>query len=280
MKTSLLLSVIIAAASLSAKSCDNAKPMETAEQTVVSSDSLVVKPLSAALQDSTGNYGLNIAWPEKNKSYSLVANAISEWMSEQLGGTYEGSLQDGDSLLHHYFNATLDRNKERYHEFIGDIGGNLDDFRPTFFDSISITKDSEGANWVTFNYMNEVYLGGAHGSHIVMGQTFRKSDGRRIGWELFKDRDLDPFQKLIKDGLKEYFEVKTDDQLAEFLQNDASIYHIPMPQCPPLFTEKGVLFVYNQYEIAAYAAGLPSFEVEYAKLLPFLNVTGKRLIKE
>jgi hypothetical protein len=52
-----------------------------------------------------------------------------------------------------------------------------------------------------------------------------------------------------------------------------------MPQCPPIFTEEGILFLYNQYEIAPYALGLPQFVLTWEKVMPYLNVTAKRMIK-
>jgi hypothetical protein len=53
---------------------------------------------------------------------------------------------------------------------------------------------------------------------------------------------------------------------------------MPLPQCPPLFTKDGVRFIYGQYEIAPYAAGMPDFTVPYNKLEKFMKVTAKKLL--
>ena len=84
---------------------------------------------------------------------------------------------------------------------------------------------------------------------------------------------------LIRDGLKEYWEVKTDEELDDMLMDKDNFSVRPLPDCPPLFEKKGVTFVYNQYEIAPYATGLPSFTIPYEKLVPFMNATAKKLIK-
>ena len=149
------------------------------------------------------------------------------------------------------------------------------------FDSIAITKTAEGKDWVTFQFVNEVFQGGAHGSHLVFGQTFRKSDGRRIGWDIIRQLPEGNLQELMRKGLVSYFAADNEEGFKEEdLENvldESARYYIPMPQCPPLFTSEGILFLYNQYEIAAYAMGLPSFVLTWEELKPSLNVTAKRL---
>ena len=115
---------------------------------------------------------------------------------------------------------------------------------------------------------------------MLFRSTFRKSDGRRIGWDVFTETSGEKFQQILKEGLVEYFGVGSEAEFADHLMNEAGIHYIPLPQCPPLFTAEGVSFVYNQYEIAAYAAGLPSFTVGYDKLQPFMMTAGKRLVVE
>ena len=41
-----------------------------------------------------------------------------------------------------------------------------------------------------------------------------------------------------------------------------------------------MLFSYQQYEIAAYAAGIPAFVISYDQLKPYLTEAGAALIKE
>ena len=150
-------------------------------------------------------------------------------------------------------------------------------------DSVSITKLAEGNDWVTFQFVNDVFQGGAHGSHLVFGQTFRKSDGRRIGWEIIRQLPEGNLQELMRKGLVSYFAADNEEGFKEEdLENvldESARYYTPMPQCPPLFTAEGILFLYNQYEIAAYAMGLPSFVLTWDELQPHLNATAKHMLK-
>ena len=53
---------------------------------------------------------------------------------------------------------------------------------------------------------------------------------------------------------------------------------IPLPNTPPALTDKGISIIYQQYEIAPYAAGLPSFYIPYDKAADILTPAAKELI--
>ncbi|MBR5697210.1 MAG: DUF3298 domain-containing protein [Prevotella sp.] len=251
-------------------------------------DTLVVNLTSRYMSDSTATSALNVAFPVANKKNSTLVAAINEWISEELGGTYGDSIEgdyakllsDTAALVDHYFAAIKKLNDDNWKEMAENIQPE-DRQGMQLFDSISITKTAEGKDWVTFQFVNEVFQGGAHGSHLVFGQTFRKSDGRRIGWDIIRQLPEGNLQELMRKGLVSYFAADNEEGFKEEdLENvldESARYYIPMPQCPPLFTSEGILFLYNQYEIAAYAMGLPSFVLTWEELKPYLNVTAKRL---
>jgi hypothetical protein len=177
------------------------------------------------------------------KGNEALLQSAREWISEQFGGTYKGSYLQGDSLLLYYGKAAMDT-----------------------------LNAYETNKFVTYEATSYSYLGGAHGGATLEGVTFRKSDGRKFGWEMFtRESRFTILQGLIKDGLKQYFKVKTDEELKANFLNPDNIYMIPLPQALPYFTKEGVKFVYAQYEIASYAAGMPSFTVPYDKIKPLLT---------
>ena len=251
-------------------------------------DTLVVNPTSRYMSDSTATSALNVAFPVANKKYAQLAAAIKEWISEQLGGTYGDSaegdyaklLSDTAAMVDHYYAAIKKLNDDNWKEMAENM--QPEDLQGMhLFDSIAITKTAEGKDWVTFQFVNDVFQGGAHGSHLVFGQTFRKSDGRRIGWDIIRQLPEGNLQELMRKGLVSYFAADNEEGFKEedleSVLDESARYYIPMPQCPPLFTSEGILFLYNQYEIAAYAMGLPCFVLTWEELKPHLNVTAKRL---
>ena len=58
------------------------------------------------------------------------------------------------------------------------------------------------------------------------------------------------------------------------------VNNIPLPSAPPTFTRQGLSFVYQQYEIAPYAAGMINFNIPYKKILPFLTDDAAQLIPQ
>lgn len=207
----------------------------------------------------------------------LLTNAIAEYISESLGGTYEGTMTCGDSLVTYYGKAATKKLADEAGEYRNENSVAL-------ACSHTFSKEHETDKYVTYTANSYSYMGGAHGLSVFSGATFRKSDGRRFGMEMLHDTDKDAFRLLLKDGLKEYFsengsdtDIKTDEDLKNCLLTDSGVDYLPLPQTAPYLTDKGVVFIYQAYEIAPYAAGLPTFTVPYDKIKPYLTVTAQRL---
>lgn len=268
---------------------DQSAALTSAPAKASSADTIAVFTVVRHAADSMMTSAVNVAFPVPDKKHALLVAAVNEWISEQLGGTYGDSVEgdyaqllaDTAAMAEHYFKAIKENNEKQWNE-LGD--GMPKDYLSEIqlFDSVSIEKLAEGLDWITFQKVNDVFQGGAHGSHLVFGQTFRKSDGRRIGWDIIRQSPEDGLQELMRKGILEYMrgdnDKLTEEEAMDMLDESAK-YYLPMPQCPPIFTEEGILFLYNQYEIAPYALGLPQFILTWEKVMPYLNVTAKRMIK-
>ena len=292
MKNYRILMTMFALAALTLTSCNKKHAATTssadADSTTVvaptekaQTDKLTTKKIAKSLKNDAGEFDLTIDFPEGGNA--TLVNAIREYISESLGstygggedeslqGSYSGDLADGEKMATYYFNLKVKEFTGMYNDMKQDGMPEV----PELASSIKITKDYETDKVVTFLYNSYENGGGAHGGAVGSGMTFRKSDGRRIDWDLFTTVKM---QSTIRDGLKEYFEVKTDDELAGCLTlNDSFI--LPMPVTPPLFGKDGIIVTYQQYEIASYAAGMPSFVIPYKKAKDMMNNTGKKLIE-
>lgn len=114
----------------------------------------------------------------------------------------------------------------------------------------------------------------------VAGTTFRKSDGRRFGWEMFRSDATQQLRELVKKGLMTYFKVKTDNELQGMLLDQNNMNYLPLPVTQPYMTKDGVKFIYQSYEIAPYAAGQPSFTLPYAQAWPLMTTAAQQMIKQ
>ena len=63
------------------------------------------------------------------------------------------------------------------------------------------------------------------------------------------------------------------------LDDEEGVDDIPLPEAAPLFTKDGVKLTYGQYEIAPYAAGMPSFVAPYAEIAPYLSRAAREMVK-
>lgn len=195
--------------------------------------------------------------------------AVGEWMDDQLGGYYPGDATDLRTLVDFYGKSISDTLRNELKE--------LPEGVITEFD-MRMEKLYENDKVVTYSMLQYYNLGGAHPSTTSLAATFRKSDGRRLTWDILRQRLAYDFNDVLKEHLYNYFNVKTDDELKEMLMCVDNLYFIPLPKTPPFFTENGVGFIYQQYEIAAYAMGMPNDMIPYERIKPFMTEWAKRLI--
>ena len=240
-----------------------------AEQNSFATDSLKYEN-----KTKTAEVTIAADWPQTGNA--PLVNAIREYVSEQLGGIYKGTLANGDSAIQFYGEQQM----ARMESFAKDLAGSAAS-ATYLLQEIKVLAETE--TFVTYTDFSESYLGGAHGISSMSGTTFRKSDGRRFGREMLRNTDTEAFRKLLKDGLKQYFssasnEPVDDGQLSQLLLTNNSVDYLPLPQATPYLTKGGVAFVYQPYEIAPYAAGRPSFTIPYEKIKPFLIETILRMI--
>ena len=98
--------------------------------------------------------------------------------------------------------------------------------------------------------------------------------------------DSPELAKLVKEGIKSFFaggpeKTMSDEEVLEclFASEAEELDNIPLPLNNPYLSDTGVVFLYTQYEIAPYSSGIITFEIPFAKILPFLTKEAKDMIK-
>lgn len=199
-----------------------------------------------------------------------LAVAVGEWLDEALGGFYTGDVRDLQQLVDFYGKAMSDTLSERAKE----VG-------PYMYLEYEAKMEKAWENDLVVTYTLQTYqgLGGAHPSSGFEGATFRKSDGRRLGWDIVSRRFQYELSDLIVKSLKNYLEVESDEELIELLGED-KFYGLPLPRTSPYMMENGLVYIYQQYELLAYAYGMPSDVIPYETIKPLLTGWAQRLVKE
>ena len=240
---------------------------------------LEVTPLEYSYDKNKIEVGLDIDYPTGS---ALIDKAVAEYISEKLGGTYDGDLANGDSLVNYYGDEILAVLKKHLKEDINN--GVEDEYINGYYRKMEIKKEYETDLLVTYSYTEDIYLNGAHGMQYFYGQTFRKSDGRRFDEGMMRQLYSEEMYNLRKEGLREYFNesgdnANTDEELKDCIITDDDVNYLPMPKHTPYVTKKGMVFIYQPYEISYYAAGAPSFTIPLKKMKPFLTQTAKELLE-
>lgn len=240
------------------------------ERNEFTTDSLTYKK-----ESDIANVNIKVKFPQTTNR--TLFNALAEYISEEMGGTYEGDMSDGNAMLA-FYGDTYYKGLEDDAKEIGAEG------MPALDYSQSIDVDYETDKYVTYISDTYTFMGGAHGISTKQGSTFRKSDGKRFSYEMLQGTDRAEFKQLIKKGVISYFAgfdvvIDSDESLAEMLITDADVNFLPLPQFAPYLTKEGVTFIYQQYEIAPYAAGMPNFTISYSDILPYMTTTAKNYIE-
>ena len=260
-------------------------------------------------EDSTAHADLSVKVelpvPGQGAAAERIRKKLVEVMDGQLShiGTYEeerqfpafkGDAGKTESLLTYYRDKALEvlgkLSQEDYEERVNSIEENdglTDEQRKEILDDMpgweydfGLLKERETDEYVVFLSQDYVYLGGAHGGVTGRGSlTFDKKDGHLV--EQFLDSAcLDAIQPLLRKGITDYFSEDDDEISPEELDNYLFLESgvIPFPAWTPYPGEDGLVFTYQQYEIAAYAAGMPNFAIPYEDLLPYLTPEAKALL--
>jgi len=143
----------------------------------------------------------------------------------------------------------------------------LSTINDNYTNSTSISYNKNGI--VVAEDYSYVFSGGAHGNYSVSYRTYDKKIGKLISFYDFFDEDAyDSLLPLIEKDIKNRDIFTFDDSI--FVTEN--VY----------FTEKGIMFVYNPYEISSYAQGIISVFISYEKIprnLILNNEITKKIIK-
>lgn len=265
--TFVTLCVVCSAFVLTVVSCKNSPKSKDGKIKIGFGVTLTTNSIKYNVKEKTDTCDFVVDYPTKGNP--VLLQNLQEWISEQFGGTYRGSYDQGDSLLAYYGRIALDT---MYH-YSKDVDKGM-----ALINTMDIRKIYETDKFVTYEASSYSFLGGAHGGATLEGATFRKTDGRKFGYDMFlSEYRYTKVQELIKAGLKQYFKVKTDNNLKDHFLDERDFYMIPLPQAIPYFTKDGIKFIYAQYEISCYADGMPTITVPYDKIKDCLTVPAFEL---
>jgi hypothetical protein len=127
----------------------------------------------------------------------------------------------------------------------------------------TLTVNYQDKDFLAFKHVNYAYTGGAHGMETTLFHNLYQSDFTEI---TLKDILNNPYQgeltKIAEAIFRKNEGLTPEDQLgAYFFEDQRFVLNDNF-----LITPKGLLFLYNQYEIKAYAYGTTELFIPYAAI--------------
>lgn len=232
--------------------------------------------------DSTANASVGMKADFPTAGPDFLCDSVAQFINSTLGSE-QTDIRDGQQMLDFYGKALLSELQQMYNDF----NSNSDDERVEIgmYNTTTIKLTDNEARYISYTVENESYEGGAHGFTLRYGVTFNKQTGA-IERSLLKDTDSEAFRKLLVAGLLHYFSMFSpdpltdEDQLADMLLID-NLKELMLPaQNMPCLSKEGVVITYSPYEIAPYAAGIPSFTIPFSDVRKYMTTSAQQLISE
>lgn len=222
---------------------------------------------------------LKVDFPTGRDSFSMavaryVSSQLRECCSESSSKlrAYKGDMTNGRSMLSYYGKGCMKLLK-------GDGTCDDPDYSSEF--TAELRKIDDNERYVNYSTQGYMYLGGAHGSSFYYVATLVKPSGKILRHTVDSTK-VKQMQPLLRKGVLQYFREMGDNSVTASNLNSSLFIEngiIPLPASTPYLSDKGLVFTYQQYEIACYAAGMPSFVIPYNKVKPFMTPEARALIK-
>ena len=139
-----------------------------------------------------------------------------------------------------------------------------------YFAEITVLQTFNSKEVLAISCRNYLYTGGAHGYSSISYKNFDPKTGTQLYYEDLFD-DVAAFEALAEKTFKNQNEIPETDTInaTGFWFDDDAFY---LPETVGI-SKEFVTLVYNQYEIASYAAGPITVEIPIAEVKDLLKIS-------
>lgn len=278
MYTKITLPAIIA---IALAACTGSKAGNSAADSPFPTDSISAID-SVQVGDSKATVSIRGLYPAAG---STVADSVRQWLATtiNLTSSYTGEMitplsssliNNGQKLIDTCADSLM---TSATRDFV-DLQAN--DFSTTYEYDVSFGISYLSPAIITYYCTAYGYQGGAHGGTSAQNASFRCSDGMILDYNnTFRPDGIADLIDLIREEIwVQYFEPDyPDGDMADALLINP--LELELPATLPCFGPDGITFTYQQYEIAPYAAGMPSCTIPYDTLAPLMTPAIAQLVK-
>ncbi len=132
---------------------------------------------------------------------------------------------------------------------------------------VTILPSFSNEDLLCLSMFNYLFTGGAHGYGMGTYKNFDLKTGELISKEMLFN-DFSAFEAFAEKKFREENDIPAQGSInATGFWFEKDRFYLPENLG---FTEEGLVFIYNQYDIASYAAGAISIEIPWEDLQPYL----------
>ena len=185
---------------------------------------------------------------------------------------YQGSIDDRIAV-YDYMARYFTNDVKPYIENDGDW------WERRYYSSLSLRAKYSNGRFVTYQMATNENLNGAHGYYTLQMVSYDPIHGQPIDWNyIFKPGSVGQVVKML-----EHIAEADPDYMSWNANIYRYAYHISVEWYDaeetllpnPALTDEGVLFSYQPYEIACFAAGMYHFTIPYNRLMDYLTDEAK-----
>ncbi len=265
----ILIAILIGLASCNSGNTENTsiitidetgKPVIQANIDTVSYD-IVSMEKTVGECDADGCATVIISYPEwETMPKGMNDAALKKWCDQSLL-SYWGSetpLNSTDELIDQFFAGYVEVKKE--------IGTAAD---WSLERSINVIYNS--TQWISLQYKDYSYAGGAHPNSVTGHASFNAHTGKQLVFtDLMGDSNIERLTALGEKAFRKEREIAEGTSLedAGFMFEDGKFY---LPEYNMAVVKNGLQFYYNAYEVGPYALGPTAIFLSWAQLEDLLK---------
>ncbi len=234
---------------------------------------------------STARYADSVKiFPKKEESpvgraeykylYTTATDENSKWLNNSLKKIFPvKTALSWDAAIKDLTKTYLSDYKKSILEELKEQGNDSTSYTMNYEQNTTQSVKYNGNGYVVVDLFDYEYTGGAHGNYGDVLYCFDVQNKKQLTLKDIVKVDDRTLQKLLESNFKKQYKVKQGEQLNTYL-----FENYLKPGDKFYFTENGLVFLYNPYEVASYAQGTIEVFISFGQLKPYINpVFAKRM---
>ncbi len=257
--------------------CDGCKKTTNVQENNITFDSIQHAEIYHLFNDTTKphcNLQIKFVYPADCADKKTLKSLQSIFVSAYFGSSFAGNTPE--EALKAYRDQYIGQYVESYKEYedesrTSDYDADEDESHGTFNfyemsrDSILFNKN----NILSFSVYFEDYAGGAHGSHRLNGYVVDLGSGKLISEsDIFCEECPDKIADMIVKKIIKQNNLSRPEELENVGYSDIDKM---VPNGNFLADDKGITYIFNEYEIAPYFMGVTEVFLPYNEIEIFMN---------